>query len=202
MNDFEELKKLWQQPVAPMQRGEGESLKRINATHQQKLERTQVISAVMLILTAIFLIGLGFFSGLRFQSVTTYIAIVLMALISTGQATINLYMFRQLRQIDDTAPPTKHLQQWKGYYAFRKRLIRINGPLYYVLLNGAFGLYFIEILGLMPMTARIVTLSLYLSWMLFAYFYLGKRTLRREQDRLNEIIGNLHRQQEQLDSSL
>jgi hypothetical protein len=56
-----------------------------------------------------------------------------------------------------------HLQQRENYYAFRKRLIRINRAVYYLLPDGAFGLCFVEILGLMLIVTRVVTLSVYIA---------------------------------------
>ena len=200
MDEFDDLKKLWQQSPVTV---DAQTIRLTNATHQQRLERTQLRGAILLLLTAGLLLYLGFGSiltGLAFRAVTTYIAIALLALFSAGQSLIGLYVYQRLRSIDVSAPVTEHLRQWEAYYAFRKRLIRINLPLYYLLLNGAFALYFIEILGLMPMTERVIALTLYGTWMLFAWFVLGKRNLRREEDRLTSIMNNLRQQQAKLSS--
>lgn len=198
MDNFDGFKNLWQQPIAAPAPIDSQWLKRTTATHQRKLERIQLIGAGTLFLTAVLLLLIGFGIDLQFRSILTYVAIVLLAAICVGQGIINLNVYSRLRHIDVTAAVTNHLQQWEDYYAFRKRLIRINGPVYYLLLNGAFGLYFIEILGMMPITARIIALSVYAAWMLFAYFVLGKRTLLKEEQRLTEIIDTLRQQQQQL----
>ena len=198
MDNFDSFKNLWQQPIAASAPIDSQWLKRTTATHQRKLERIQLIGAGTLFLTAVLLLLIGFGIDLQFRSILTYVAIVLLAAICVGQGIINLNVYSRLRHIDVTAAVTNHLQQWEDYYAFRKRLIRINGPVYYLLLNGAFGLYFIEILGMMPITARIIALSVYVAWMLFAYFVLGKRTLLKEEQRLTEIIDSLRQQQQQL----
>jgi hypothetical protein len=198
MDNFDSFKNLWQQPIAASAPIDSQWLKRTTATHQRKLERIQLIGAGTLFLTAVLLLLIGFGIDLQFRSILTYVAIVLLAAICVGQGIINLNVYSRLRHIDVTAAVTNHLQQWEDYYAFRKRLIRINGPVYYLLLNGAFGLYFIEILGMMPITARIIALSVYAAWMLFAYFVLGKRTLLKEEQRLTEIIDSLRQQQQQL----
>lgn len=200
MDEFEDLKKLWQQSPVPVAPVDTQALRRANATHQQKLERTQLRGSILLLLTAVYLIYLGFFSRISFQAMTTYVAIVFISLCCIGQAGIGLYLYYRLRSIDVSAPVTAHLHEWERYYAFRKRLIRVNMPVYYLLLNGAFALYFIEIMGLMPVVARIVALTLYIGWMLFAWFVLGKRSLRREEERLNGIMANLRTQQAQLGS--
>lgn len=200
MDPFDDLKKIWQQPVSPPDTAGWEQLRQTNATHSQKLARTQLVSGLALALTAVFLATFNELTGIRFTQQTTYVGLYLMACITGGQAVVNLYMYWRLRQIDLAAPVAEHLADWERYYAFRKQLVRVNGPVYFLLLNGAFGLYFIEILGQMSLSSRIISLVVYTCWMLYAYFVLGKRTLRREEGRLNEIIGGLRRYQNQLAS--
>lgn len=198
MTEFDDLKNSWQRATPPVAPVDVRQLRRANATVQQQLERKQLWGAASLVLTALYLIYLGFLSGIPFQALTTYAAIVLIVLCCVGQAGIQLYLYQRLRSIDIAAPVTEHLQQWETYYRFRKRLIQINLPIYYLLLNGAFGLYAIEILGLLPATMQGIVLVLYVAWMLFAWFVLGKRSLRREDDRLTGIMDRLREQQTQL----
>ena len=198
MDNFDELKQLWQQQPIPTPTLPIDQLKKNNVDAQRKLERQQLLSGVLLLLTALFIVWMGFFSSIQFQSELTYLAVVLLALIPAAQGFINLSIYRRLHRIDVTMPVAQHLDQWQQYYVFRKQLLRINLPLYYLLLIGAFGLYFIEILGHFSLTGRIIALSLFTAWMLFAYFVLGKRTLRRENERLETIIANLRTMQQQL----
>ncbi|AUD02417.1 hypothetical protein [Spirosoma pollinicola] len=201
MDNFDHLKQVWQQQIIPAQTINPAELNKDNVDHQRKLERTQLLSAIALLLTPVGIIWMGFFSPIHFQSTLTYVAIVLISAISATQGLINVGLFVRLRRIDISMSTTQHLDQWQHYYAYRKQLIRINLPLYYLLLNGAFGLYFIEILGLMPLAGRLISLGMYLAWMLYAYFILGKRTLRKEQERIEIIIHNLQAIQHQLHSS-
>jgi hypothetical protein len=198
MDNFEHLKQVWQQQVVPTETINTAELKKHNVDNQRKLERTQLLSGIALLLTPIGIIWMGFFSSIHFQSALTYVAVVLISLLSATQGIISLSLYVRLRRIDITLSIAQHLDQWERYYAFRKQLVRVNLPLYYLLMNGAFGLYFIEILGLMPLLWRLIALGVYLAWMLYAYFVLGKRTLRKEQERLETIINNLRAIQQQL----
>lgn len=200
MDDFEHLKNVWQKQTILKPIVNSAELEKTNADHQRRLERAQILPAIALWLTSVGILWIGFFSGIQFKSSLTYVAVVLLALIPTFQGIINLTIYFRLRRIDVSAPIAQHLSQWQQYYAFRKRLIRINGPVYFLLLNGAFGLYFIEILGYFPLLGRLVALSIYSAWMLFAYFVLGARTLRKEHERLEAIINNLQTLQRQIDS--
>ncbi|GAB4015343.1 hypothetical protein [Spirosoma koreense] len=198
MDNFEQLKHVWQQQSVLKPAPDLAELRKTAAANRRKLERPQLLSAIALLVTSIVVLWIGFFSGITFRSTLTYVAVILIALIPALQALINFNLYQRLRRIDVTAPITQHLEQWEQYYALRKYLIRVNIPLYYVLLNGAFGLYFIEILGYFSLTGRIVSLSIYLAWMLFAYFVLGKRTVRKETNRLETLIDSLRVIQQQL----
>ena len=204
MNDFEQLKHVWQQQIISASSIDIAQLKKTNSDAQRKLEQTQLWPAFWLLLTAVILIAslrsiwMGFFFGIKFHSLLTYAAVVLIALISAVQGFINLAIYARLRRIDVALPATQHLAQWQRYYAFRKQLVRVDIPLYYVVLNGAFGLYFIEILALLPQWQWLTALALYAIWMLYAYFILGKRTIRREHERLELIIKNLQAIAQQL----
>ncbi|GAB4040213.1 hypothetical protein [Spirosoma jeollabukense] len=198
MDDFEQLKHVWQQQAVPASMPDVDELKKSNANTQRKLERLQLLSASTLLLTSAFIIWIGFFTSIHFQSTLTYVAVVLLALIPAIQGGISLGVYVRLRRIDVGASVAQHLDQWERYYAFRKQLIRINLPVYYILLNGAFGLYFIEILGYFSLTGRILALVPYVAWMMYAYFVLGKRSLHKENERLESIISNLKMLQDQL----
>ena len=71
-------------------------------------------------------------------------------------------------------------------------------PLYYTLLNIAMGIYMLEIFTGRPLLNVVIIIAVYVAWMLFAYFYLGKRNMRKEDDRLNSIIGELELIESQL----
>ena len=99
---------------------------------------------------------------------------MLLALIHAIQGGINLGVYVRLRRIGLGASVAQHLDQWEGYDAFRKQLIRINLPFYYILLKGVFGLYFIAILGYFSLVCPILALLPYVAWMMYAYFCVGK----------------------------
>ncbi|MBB5286771.1 hypothetical protein HNQ92_004932 [Rhabdobacter roseus] len=197
MEEFEDFKRLWQQPTPPPPVLDVARLKKANQSAQRKLERTQLWSAVALILTTGWVAGVGFMSD--FKSSLTYVATGLLALIPLGQGLINLSVYRRLRRLDVAAPAAEHLRQWEAYYQFRRRLVRYNGPLYTLALSAALGLYYLEFLPYFSLVYKIVLCSVTLGWILFAYFVLGRRTLRKEYARLEEIMDNLKKLQQQIE---
>ena len=44
----------------------------------------------------------------------------------------------------------------------------------------------------------LIFLAVYLGWMIFAYFYLGKRVIRKEEFKLKTIMDNLKQLEAQL----
>lgn len=192
MQDFDSLKNMWQQPV----KGSDVSQDIINSitntkTTKMKLQKPQLHGAIALTLTAVFIACLAIFGSLHFTHWYTYGAMVLICIVCLVQAGFMYATYKKIKSIDDTVEPAAHLHQWEAYYDLRKRQNRWNMPVYYVLLNVAMAIYMIEIFTGRPIVNVLIFIAIYMAWMLFAYFYLGRRTLRREDNRLQTIINGL-----------
>ena len=192
MQDFDSLKNMWQQPV----KSGDVSQDIINSitntkTTKMKLQKPQLHGAIALTLTAIFIACLAIFGGLNFKHWYTYGGMVLICIVCLVQASFMYATYKKIKSIDDTVEPAAHLHQWEAYYDLRKRQNRWNMPVYYVLLNVAMAIYMIEIFTGKPVLNGVVFIAIYAAWMMFAYFYLGRRNLRREDNRLQTIINDL-----------
>ena len=55
-------------------------------------------------------------------------------------------------------------------------------------MNIAFALYFIEVLKPIILLYKVIIVVIYLSWMLLAFLYLGKKHKRKEQAKTQTII--------------
>ncbi len=202
MKDFDDIKEMWhQQPAAEVHNTDLAGPGRHTASTKTKLKKQQLRAVVMLCCTAVYITWLGFFSGIHFQMLVTYIGILLMLAVILIQAAISFSIYRKLNNIDETQHPAVHLKQWQDYYQFRKKQVRLNHPLYFIFLNLAFGLYFIEILSGRPVWGIIIVLTIYLAWMLFSYFVLGRRALAREEKKLKAIIDDLTQVAAQLEAA-
>lgn len=192
MQDFDSLKNMWQQPADTGTANE-EIMKIINntTTSKMKLQKPHLYGTIALILTAIFIAALALFGNLNFKHWYTYGGMVLIALVCIVQAVFMYTIYKKIKNIDDTAAPAEHLQQWETYYSLRKKQNKWNMPVYYVLLNIAMAIYMIEIFTGRPVANVIIFIAVYAGWMLFAYFYLGKRNLKKEDNRLRKIIDDL-----------
>lgn len=192
MQDFDSLKNIWQQPA----KGDEGSQDIINTitntkTIKMKLQKPQLHGTIALTLTALFIACLAIFGNLHFIHWYTYGAMVLICLICLVQAGFMYATYKKIKSIDDTVEPAVHLHQWEAYYDLRKKQNRWNMPVYYVLLNVAMAIYMIEIFTGRPIVNVLIFIAVYMAWMLFAYFYLGRKNLRKEDRRLQTIINDL-----------
>jgi hypothetical protein len=189
MEDFDAWKEIWQRPVKPVL-SLGEILKNAK-TNKNALLKSRLIGAVTLFVTSI-LIGYAALSKMfDFESELTYWGMGVAAIVPLLQGIFLLLLYKKLHALHITDTPSAHLKQWEEYYEFNKRVTKINGPLYFVLLNIGMGMYSLELLSRMSLSMKCWVIGVYVAWMLFAYFYLGKKTIKKESDRMAEIINSL-----------
>jgi len=199
MKDFDAIKDLWQQSKPTEQnKVDLSAITRLSKDTKSKLMRPMLFSSITLFLTPFFVIWVVYFSGVQLTWITTHISIALMCLVVWLQSFITFFTWNKLRQVDDTSAPAIHLQQWESYYAFRKKQLQWNLPVYFVLLTSSLGLYFVELLQGRPIFNSILILTVFVAWMLYAYFVLGKRIVKKEDKRLMGIIDELKLIEEQL----
>jgi len=64
-------------------------------------------------------------------------------------------------------------------------------PLYYILLGTALGFYLFEIIKNASVLLKIIVFTVTYGWMLFAYFYLGKRQIKKHNSKIDAMIKDL-----------
>ena len=155
----------------------------------------------MLVITAIFITCLAIFGNLNFIHWYTYGGMALIVIVCLVQAAFMYVTYKKIKHIDDTVEPTAHLQQWEAYYDLRKKQNTWNMPVYYIALNIAMAIYLVEIFTGRSLFNVIIFVTVYAAWMLFAYFYLGKKNIKREDRRLQKVINDLKSIEGQLNAS-
>ena len=191
MQDFDSLKDMWQKPTSAVKSPTITTINKTSKTLKMKLQKQQLGGAVMLVLTATLIAAMAIFGGFNFTHWYTYGGMVLICIVCLAQAGLMLSLYKKISSINETVAPAAHLQQWEAYYDLRKKQNKWNMPLYYILLNIAMGVYLVEIFTGRPLLNVSIFIGVYIAWMLFAYFYLGKRNMRKEDERLNSIVNNL-----------
>lgn len=199
MQDFDALKKIWQEESGKARQiSTPAELSSTSQRNRNWLKNTQLLGAVGQIFTAVFISWMIFYGNFGFRYWYTYFSMGLVVLLSLMQTAIMLYTYAKINAIDDAATPSAHLRQWEEYYALRMRMIQFQAPVFTLLLSLAIGIYYIEVLSFMKILQASIAVVITAAWILFAYFYLGKRSLRKEKARLQSIIDELKEVEQQL----
>ena len=200
MSDFENIKELW---LHHSLLGKPESSLVLKAIKRKKrqAEKKQLIPGICLFLLGCWLLRMGFFSSLHYQYQVSSVGLVAMALVPVLQGLVHLYLFLRLSRLKTSDVPGNYIRRWERYYHFRNIIIRINPPVYFVLLNIGIVLNIIEMLRYYSFESRIIIITTYLGLILFAYLFFGSKRIHKERTELNEIISNLKKIQKQIEDT-
>ena len=189
MEEFKELENLWKQSETkiPPQKTNISKIK----NNRMKLKNTYTKGAILLILTGIFILGLMIFLDSNIKTILVVSSMIIISITCFLQAALMLFTANEIAKIDETQTPTSHLKQWQSFRVFQKKQRHWNMPVYYTLLSIALGVYMYELLKNADLWKMILTFAITYSWMLFAYFYLGKKEIKKQDAKLDGIISEL-----------
>ena len=156
-----------------------------------KLKNTYTKGAILLILTGIFILGLMIFLDSNLKTILVVSSMIIISITCFLQAALMLFTANEIAKIDETQTPTSHLKQWQSFRVFQKKQRHWNMPVYYTLLSIALGVYMYELLKNVDLWKMILTFAITYSWMLFAYFYLFKKEIKKQDAKLDGIISEL-----------
>lgn len=193
MKEFDNLQEIWKQQKQS-------TLPDVSVIIAKAKKEKQIFANKMLfqILTLITsMVGVALVvATVDFKMTTTYIGVGLMFLCVFGFAAIRLYQMMTLKKIDLTQSPSKTLAELEKFYIFQQFVGTKITLAYFVILNIAFGFYFIEVMQPMPLLMKTIVLTVYVAWMLFAYFYLGKKQKAKEFERTQRMIDAIKEMEE------
>lgn len=195
MEEFKELENLWKQSKTEVPTEKTDLSKLQN--NRTKMKNSNIKGAVLLIITGILILVMMFLLDLKIKSALVTFAMIIMSAICFIQAAIMLFTAREISKIDETQTPSLHLKQWQNFREFQKKQRVWNMPVYYVLLSTALGIYMYELLKTVDLWKMILAFGVTYAWILFAYFYLGKKKIRKDDERLDGIISDLKQLEQQ-----
>ncbi|HAT93446.1 MAG TPA: hypothetical protein DCS36_13900 [Sphingobacterium sp.] len=189
MQDFNDLQHLWKQDS----KQHILSPKRLSKVKdfRQELIRKEITGAVLLLVTGLIILALAYFLDFRHKTLALYTAMFIVSCLCFIQASLMMTTVGKIKKINEVALPTEHLQQWQQFDSFRKKRIHWNMPIYHLILCIAISIYLREILVGASFNYYLLTYLPTYSWMLFSYFYLGKRQLPKIDRSINEVIFEL-----------
>ena len=189
MEEFKELENLWKQSETkhPTKDTKISKIK----SNRIKLKNTYSKGAILLIVTGILILVMLFFLDSKLKTIPIILSIIIVSLTCFLQAFLMLFTANKISTIDETQTPSFHLRQWQNFREFQKNQRHWNMPVYYILLGSALGVYFYELLKNIDLWKMILAYVITYSWMLFAYFYLGKKEIKKQDAKLDHIISEL-----------
>ncbi len=188
MKDFDNIMDVWKQQKEvkiPDAVVIIEKAKKEQNTFTSKI----ILQVTILLFTIVAIVWVG--AAINFKMITSYIGLGLMCLCVFGFSVIRLYQLLQIKKIDFTQKPSSTLIELEKTYTFQQFVSNKVSLMYFILLNLAFVFYFIEVMQPMSFQLKSIVLTAYISWMLFAYFYLGKKQKKKENERIQKMIDSI-----------
>ena len=159
--------------------------------NRMKLKNTYTRGAIFLILTGIFILGLMIFLDSKLKTIPIISSMIIISATCFLQAALMFFTSKEISKIDETQTPGLHLKQWQNFRKFQKKIRTWNMPVYYILLSAALGVYLYELLKNIDLWKIILAFAITYSWMFFAYFYLGKKEIKKQDAKMAGIISEL-----------
>ena len=159
--------------------------------------RKIILTNLSLMATAIFIVWVWLY--FQPQLLTTKIGIVLIIiaiLLFLGAYNQSLGLLKNPNTTITNNEYLKNLLALKAKQHFIQTTV-LN--LYFILLSIGIGLYMYEYARRMPIWGGILTYAITGLWLAFNWFYLRPRFIKKQQDKINEIISKFEAIQKQLD---
>lgn len=170
-------------------------LSKMNTFKKSNLKKL-IITNLLLITTSLFIILIWVY--FQPQMITTKIGIIVtilaMAIFVIGYSQ-SFVLFRKQTNALSTTEYLKDLLAIKAQQEFMQTTM-LN--LYFILLSAGIGLYMFEYTVRMTAFWGIVAYGITSIWILFNWFYLRPKQIKKQQSKLDEIIGKFEELHEQL----
>ena len=178
------FKALWQQQSV----SEPDMKDLMDRLHQFKQSniRRLIKTNILLIATSLFIGFVWYYYQPQF--ITTKIGIVITILAMTIYLFVYNKMFALFNKIDDTSDNSHYLQNLVAIKGKQRFLQHTMMNLYFIMLMVGMCLYLYEYTSRMTMTAGIITYAVTLIWILYNWFYLRPKAIKKQQAKLDDLI--------------
>ena len=170
-------------------------LSKINKFKKSNLKRLIIIN-LLLIITSLFIIFIWVYY--QPQMITTKTGIILTILAMVIFVIANNQSFALFRKITTTQSNSEYMKNLIAIKAKQQFMQTTMLNLYFVLLSTGIGLYMYEYTQLMTAFWGIFAYGITSIWILFNWFYLRPKQIKKQQSKLDEIIGKFKMLNEQL----
>lgn len=195
MKDFEALKDIWSNQVEHSEIRPEDVLKKVKQS--KNLLANKLLLEVIAVVTAIVILSYAWII-LSFTMWTSHVAIGIFILCCIY---VMFKQFSDYRKITDNAlllnRPKEYITYLKSYKQDRYILNTQKYRTYSILFSTGFLLFFVEILFIAELWVTVLAILFTLFWFYYCYFVLMKNYIRKEENRLDDMITNLERVEKQ-----
>lgn len=170
-------------------------LSKMNTFKKSNLKKL-IITNLLLITTSLFIILIWVY--FQPQMITTKIGIIVTILAMVIFVIGYNQSFVLFRKQTNTLSTTEYLKDLLAIKAQQEFMQTTMLNLYFVLLSTGIGLYMFEYTVRMTAFWGIVAYGITSIWILFNWFYLRPKQIKKQQSKLDEIIGKFEELHEQL----
>ena len=170
-------------------------LSKINKFKKSNL-KSLILTNLLLIITSLFIIFIWVYY--QPQMITTKIGILLTILAMVIFVIAYNQSFALFRKITTTQSNSEYMKNLIAIKAKQQFMQTTMLNLYFVLLSTGIGLYMYEYTQLMTVFWGIFAYGITSIWILFNWFYLRPKQIKKQQSKLDEIIGKFKMLNEQL----
>ncbi len=189
MDNFDNIAAVWKTAATPLLPKAGDIISKANKEKKELSNKIWLQGITLLVATA----GVLFIAtSIHFKFISTYIGLALMVICVSVFSIIRLRQSRFLNKADFSQPVEIILIQFEKFYKKQQWINTKGVALYTIVLNIAFALYFYELLLPESPGFIAIVLALYISWMLFATLWLGKRAVKKEFEKTKAIIDKVN----------
>lgn len=170
-------------------------LSKMNTFKKSNLKKL-IITNLLLITTSLFIILIWVY--FQPQMITTKIGIIVTILAMVIFVIGYNQSFVLFRKQTNTLSTTEYLKDLLAIKAQQEFMQTTMLNLYFILLSIGIGLYMFEYTERMTVFWGIVAYGITSIWILFNWFYLRPKQIKKQQSKLDEIIGKFEELHEQL----
>jgi hypothetical protein len=197
MNNFDNIETLWKAPQSLNIPAADAIIKKAEKEKNQVANKLLAQCACLIFSVAV--ISYIVYK-VNFEYLSSYIGIAIIFICIVAFSAIRFMQAQFLRKADFSQSPTILLQQFEAFHK-KQQWINTKGVIWYtIILNIAFAFYFYETVILAPFTNfwKLFILFVYIVWMLIATFWLGKKSVKKEHEKVNAIIEKIKQLKEGL----
>ena len=194
MKDFEALKDIWSGQELQPKISYDDIVKNLRRSKRSFGNKLLLEAGGMLVGIAIFV---WVWISNPFMMWTTHLSLLIFILCCLYYVIVQISDYRSISNSDFlTKQPEEYIDYLKKYRRKRYILNTRNYSVYSIFIGLAFGLYFIELYFIAPLWQTVVGLVFTFAWFVICW-RLMRVYIRREQERLFDMIKNLERLQKQ-----